>query len=312
MKQTEIITDVNGFISGIQNEDEADFYTEICDYFDFRNLGQVFELNDFISTYKDCVECLKSNQKGYRQFGVLCKNIVENKKYNVVQMYNFYLLFHLFFDYLLFPNVKEDRDNYRDWIENQIYLLYDVAGIYYYDYDFPKFLKDIESQSLAEQVKRLTIRKSEYLLALVQNNIPENNFDVLCDKQIALLEHKIAFGENLASQTAKNEVQHIKETENNELSKPKVKLTMPTLSNISEYGGVKFAAERTGFSVSHIRRLARSGKIPRHKPTKTGNYRFFADELDDWKENGMKNFPEPSDDILLGKPRKKKSGNGKK
>jgi len=304
--QKDIIDDLNAFLASIQNADEADFYTEICDYFNFRNLGQLFDLNDFITAYKDCVECLKSNRKGYRQFGVYCKNILENKKYNVVQMYNFYLLFHIFFDYLLFPHVKDERDDYLGWIEDQIGSLTEVAGIYYDDYDFNKFMKDIESNSLAEKINLLKIRKSEYLLALAQNNIPDNTFGVQCDNQIALFENQIAFGESLTPVTAKDEAQQISETENSAQGKTKIRLTMPTLANIPEYGSVQFAAERTGYSVSHIRRLAREGKIPRHKPTKTGNWRFYANELDDWKANGMKHFQEPTDDILLGKPRKKK------
>ena len=83
-------------------------------------------------------------------------------------------------------------------------------------------------------------------------------------------------------------------------------LTMPKLSETIDYGNIHFAAEITGYSVSHIRLLSRKGEIPRHKPTGSGTYRFYRTELEDWKNNGMKISRQEDESSLLSKQRKKK------
>lgn len=58
------------------------------------------------------------------------------------------------------------------------------------------------------------------------------------------------------------------------------------------------AAELTGYSVAHIYRLVREGKIPFHKRPGTSNkgaVRFYESELADWIKNTWTFSPAESD-----------------
>ncbi|MCX6304916.1 MAG: helix-turn-helix domain-containing protein [Bacteroidetes bacterium] len=307
MKQLEKIEHLNEFISTLENEDEIGFYLGICDFFDFRKLGKLFELNELISTYRDCIEILKSNGQDFWKTIVFIRNIIENKKYNDVQKYNFYLLLHIFFEYLLFDNIKKDAAKYIDWIEDQLNAVHPIATAYYLDFDISNLIDSICKRPLKEQINILVARKSEYLLALDNCQIPKNNFDIRCEQQINLIKEQLAIANlNPLVSESDNPQTNIDEVETSLPETARPTLTMPKLAGTDEYGDVHFAAERTGFSVSHIRLLARKGLIPRHKPTKTGAYRFYASELDEWKNNGMKNFQTGNDSSLIGKQRRKK------
>ena len=59
------------------------------------------------------------------------------------------------------------------------------------------------------------------------------------------------------------------------------------------------AAELTGYSVAHIYRLVREGKIPYHKRagrSNKGAVRFYESEINDWIKNGWE-FSPAQDDI---------------
>lgn len=54
------------------------------------------------------------------------------------------------------------------------------------------------------------------------------------------------------------------------------------------------AAELTGYSVAHIYRLVREGKIPFHKrvgKSNKGAVRFYESEINDWIKNGWEFSP---------------------
>ena len=300
------IENINSFISGIENQDEADFYTDICDYFDFKKLGNIFELNELIEAFRDSIDVLKRYGSNYDRTVVFIKNLVETRKFNAVQKYNFYLLFHIFFDYLVFENIKPNAEKYLSWIGDQIYFVNDIATMYYIDFNISNLAKEIADKSVNEQIRILLAQKSEYLLALSQHNIPANNFDQHCDQQIQVLQQRReeeqvgGIQEKSAQITVPNDETLVETVGNTP------ELTLPDVLLKKKFGDVHFAAEHTGYSVSTIRRLARTQKIPAHKPTKTGEWRFFAEELDDWKLNGMKNFPLQSDDSTLGKHKRRK------
>ena len=306
MKQLEKIENLNEFISNLDNEDEIGFYLGICDFFDFRKLGKLFELNDLITTYRDCIEVLKSNGQDFWKTIVFIRNIIENKKYNDVQKYNFYLLLHIFFEYLLFDNIKKDSSKYIDWIEDQLSAVHLIASAYYLDFDISNLISSITTRPLKEQINILVARKSEYLLALDNEQVPKNNFDIRCNEQINLIKEQLIDANVNPMVSESNDPQtNIDEVE---ISLPETRptLTMPKLAGAVDYGDIHFAAEITGYSASHIRLLARQGKIPRHKPTGSGAYRFYRNELEDWKNNGMKIAQKEDDSSLLGKQRKRK------
>jgi|GEM_PF-5777861 excisionase family DNA binding protein len=300
------IENLNAFITSIEEKDEADFYTEICDYFDFKQLGNFFELSELIEVYRDCVDVIKTYGSDFQRTIVFLKNIVERRKFNDVQKYNFYLLLYIFFDYIVFENIKKDAEKFQNWISDQITLVNDIAALYYIDYNISTLLKNIAHKSVTEQISILLAQKSEYLLALSQYRLPPNNFDIQCDQQIQVLQMRRSEEQVLPTSGLK-ELLTVKDVEQNTVNEDsKIKLTLPDFLTDDKFGDVNFAANYTGYSVSTIRRLARTKKIPAYKPTKTGEWRFKSTELDDWKVNGMKNFQEEPDDKLLGKRKKRK------
>ena len=182
------IKDVNAFISSVKLKEEADFYLEICDYFEFRNLGQLFELNDLIDTYRDSIDVIKTNSGDSKKACIFVKNIIESRHYNDIQRYNYYLMLHIFFDYLLFDkNLRNDVDQYKEWIEDHLDLVNEVATIYYYDFNISDLINDISAKSANDQKAILNERKRDYLLSLTKFNIPANNFAKECDDQIKLI-----------------------------------------------------------------------------------------------------------------------------
>jgi excisionase family DNA binding protein len=162
-------------------------------------------------------------------------------------------------------------------------------------------MSEISHISTQEQIKIIRQRKKEYLLKLSTKDIPSNNFDEYCDKQIKILEDQLKESgdielEILPMEEGEIEKKSENETQYTDLDKPK--LTLPDILQNQEMGGVKYAAEITKYSESHIRFLARNRKIPCYKPTKTGHWRFEYSDLQDWMKNGMKNF-QTEDDTLL-------------
>lgn len=303
----EKITDLNAFISSIQIKDEADFYIEICDFFGFRNLREFFDLNDLIDAYRECIDAIKNNSSDPRRVCVFIKNITENRKYNEVQRYNFYLLLHIFFDYLLFDeNIKKDTEHYNGWIEDQLDIVNEGAAKYYYYFNISDLMKSISNKSANEQIAEINIRKKDYLVALNKDNIPANNFDYQCDEQIKLINDLILVGHDFTLEPKTKEIpEAIKDEMIDSVKGTRPQLALPVNLQNDKYGGTEFAAKHTGYSKNYIRTLANKREIPCYKPTKTGHYRFFAKELDDWKVNGMKNFQNKPDDKLIGKQPKK-------
>jgi len=297
------IKDVNTFISSVKLKDEADFYLEICDFFEFRKLGQLFDLNDLIYTYRDSIDTIKINSGDSRKACIFIKNIIESRHYNDIQRYNFYLMLHIFFDYLLFDdNLKNDVCQYMEWIEDQLDLVNEVATTYYYDFNISNLVNSISSKPANEQKTILNERKKEYLLALSKFNIPANNFDKQCNDQINIIDQLVAAGVQFSTELKSTETLEVKSDSLQEpLENNKPKLTLPKNVQNNGYVGVKHAAEYVGYSENYLRTLANKGKIPCYKPTKTGHYRFIIVDLDDWKINGMKNFQTTPDDKLIGK-----------
>jgi excisionase family DNA binding protein len=303
---TEKVNDVNDFILSRDNRHEAEFYTEICDYFEYKKLDTIFQLNMVIEIFYRCIQILSTSEHDHKQKVIFIKNILSEYYLNDIQKYNFFLLFHIFIDNLLYEeNILNGVDYFINFFEDQLDSLNENATLYYYDFNIATIMSEISHLSNQEQIDILRTRKKNYLVKVSSQNIPKNNFDKYCDEQIEGLKDQIYIQSDISSpnftKKAEEEIGSNSSAEVEETEYTRPKLTLPEILKNNEFGNVNYAAEFTGYSVHHIRYLARKRKIPCYKPSKTGQWRFHRNDLEDWMKNGMKNFQTEDDSLLRRK-----------
>ena len=310
--------EINQYIDDIQESDNRTFLLSVCQTYNDQNLSRIFDFNKLVELFIICIQHLKKDAGSYSERFIFITNELNVRNFDQIQKFSFYYLLRRYLGQLDLSLIKFGERIYGDLISAELEKLEPIA-IQYSKYDFGNFYSTLQNKMPVEKIRLLSKAQKEYNIFIGQNNIKDNNFESLCQKQIELIESRMNLAIATQPLSIQEEANH-SDIQYTEDPMPKEIRSNPIKSMVANYktehstldsedlknveaGGIHFAAELLNYSQHYVRKLCRENVLPYTKPH--GTYKFKRAELLKWLEHkGSKNN---QDMLLIGKKANKKS-----
>jgi len=310
--------EINQYIDGIQEPDNRTFLLSVCQTYNDQNLARIFDLDQLVELFVISIQHLKKKTKSYTERFVFITNELNVRNFDQIQKFSFYWLLRRYLRQLDLSLIKFGARIYGDLISAELEKLEPIA-IQYSKYDFGNFYSTLQNKMPVEQIRLLSEAQKEYKIFIGQNNIKDNNFESLCQKQIELIGSHTNQAFETQTLSIKEDVDHsdIQDTDApipKELRSNPIKLMVANYKNEHgnlnsedlknvEAGDIRFAAKLLSYSEHYVRKLCRENVLPHTKPH--GTYKFKRVELLNWLD--QKGTKHNQDMLLIGKKANKKS-----